>query len=231
MMLLGFLKSLVEPRSAENQREREFVPEATVFKNAVGETANYYFRNNPWKLPQDNQWQKVYRFCVICGDERFSSKEWAGVIQLWGPPAVCDKYSCYEGIAFFAGFVPRKHYLVETEQDKSRVEMAGRADMTHRLQFFEEVEDVTTLMRNDKVYDSEQDMPQEYLEVFRRLEKFPVETRVAEIDSLYFGHKEKHNIHLREGERLADAPDPFLRALGAYRQKCISILNSLHQKV
>lgn len=195
----------------------QILPEATTFTNSVGEIAQYYFKNNPWKLSAANDYQKVYRFCIICGDERFSSEEWSKVIDLWGPPTICKKEACWDALAFVPGFVSRKHYLIETHLDKSRVKVA------HENEFFEDITHVTLSIRFDKVFSSEDEMPQEYLEIFKKLENFPVETRIPEIDSIYFDYREKNNIVV--GKYMTETTDPFLKALALYRQESIKILN------
>lgn len=199
------------------------LPEATTFTNSTGEVAKYYFKGNPWKLSDANNFQKVYRFCIICGDERFSSEEWSKVIDLWGPPTICKKVSCWDALAFVPGFVPCKHEMVETDLDQSRVKVAKERE------FFEDIGKVTPLVRLDKVYSSEEEMPQEYLETFKKFESFPVETRISKIDSIYFDYKKKNNIVV--GKYMTDTSDPFLKTLAAYRQQSIKILDSLGSKI
>ena len=53
-----------------------YLPQATTFTNTAGEVARYYFKNNPWKFSDANRFQKIFRFCVICGDNRFSDEKW-----------------------------------------------------------------------------------------------------------------------------------------------------------
>ena len=96
--------------------------------------------------------------------------------------------------------------------------------MAQNEEFFEDIDSVTTLIRFDKVYRCEDEMPKEFVEILKTLESFPVETRIAKIDSLYFDHCKKNNIPV--GPNLADTSDPLLQTLSVYRQKSIQILES-----
>ena len=201
-------------------------PKATVFSNTAGDFAQYYFKNNPWKLSSDNNFQKIYRFCIICGDNRFTDQQWIALDSMWGkPPTICRKMLCYNALEFLPGFVPRKHYIIETHADQLRVKHARTTEC------FEELNEMTSHIRFDKVYASEEEIPAEFLETFKRLEKIPVETRTAEIDQLYFDFRTEHNIQMPyEGMPPEEEPEPFLRELRVYRQKSIAILQSLEKR-
>lgn len=66
--------------------------------NSEGDTALYFLKNNPWKLSEVNSFQKVYRFCLICGKDRFGNDRWNQVIdRMWaGSPLICEKIPCIE---------------------------------------------------------------------------------------------------------------------------------------
>ncbi|MBA3238341.1 MAG: hypothetical protein H0T62_08370 [Parachlamydiaceae bacterium] len=178
-----------------------------------------FIKYNPWKLSAANNFQKVYRFCIICGGERYSSAEWTKVIDSIGPPTICRKNPCWDALEFISGFVPRKHFIIETDLDKSRVKSAKAQE------FFEEIADVVTTIRNDKVYGNKEQIPTEYYQTFSVLESYPVETRIAKIDAIYFDHMAKNNIVV--GNCMTDTSDPFLKELAVYRQQSIKILASL----
>ncbi len=212
------------PKGGVNSpKEGVTFPQATKFTNSEGKVAQYFFKNNPWKLSDCNEFQKIFRFCLICGDNRFSDKEWSGILDvMWGaPPTICRKSSCWDDLAYLSGFVPEKHYFVKTALDKSRTSQA------HTQEVFEDIEEVTSLVRFDKVFKDESEMPKEYVETFKKLENFPVEMRTSKIDSIYFSFKEEHNIEV--GEYLTDTSDPFLRSLAEYRQKSIAILQDIRK--
>lgn len=201
-------------------REKSLLPEATIFTNSTGEIAKYYFRNNPWKLSDANNHQKIFRFCIICGDERFNDEKWNAILSILGPPTICNKQGCYTDLAFVPGFVPKKHYLIQTELDRNRIKDSKEREC------FEEVGNVTSMIRFDKVYKSEEEIPC-YSETIKQLEKFPVEIRISEIDSVYFEYQSKHRIEV--GHTLADTSDPFLKVLADYRKKSVEILKSLER--
>ena len=189
-----------------------YLPQATTFTNTAGEVARYYFKNNPWKFSDANRFQKIFRFCVICGDNRFSDEKWSGALAMFGrPPTICSKLSCWNALASMPATVPRKQYIVETDLDKAR------AQEPDGKEFFEDIGSVESHIRLDTVFEDESDIPGEYRETFTRLEGIPVETRIFKIDEIYFDFKESHNIEI--GETMMDTRDPFLKALAAYRQK------------
>ena len=102
------------------------IPEAIKFTNSKGKVAEFYFKNNPWKISTWNDFQKVYRFCIVCKQERFSDKEWSRVLNnmLGKCPALCNKYQCWATVEFSPPIVPQKHFIIQTSQDRSRVNAA-----------------------------------------------------------------------------------------------------------
>lgn len=196
-------------------------PTATTFINSTEEVAHYFFKNNPWKLSTANDYQKIFRFCIICGEEKFSSEKWAKVIGTYGPPAICDKPACFQSLAFVPGYVPREFLFIESLLDRSRRESAKTQE------YFVNPQQVIKLLRNDKVYANESDMPAEWIEVFKRLEKYPVETRISEIDSHYFAYINR--LPNKAARDLAEITDPFLIQLAAYRNRCFEILEAIRK--
>jgi len=56
-----------------------------------------YITNNPWKLSPFNRRQKFYRYCVLCGvnrytDEQWGDKNWSESINSCTRPTVCDNH-------------------------------------------------------------------------------------------------------------------------------------------
>lgn len=199
-----------------------FLPTATKFVSSDGEYREYYIQYNAWKFSDDNKSQKHFRYCIICGDPRFSSEEWKGILrfQCGRPPTICKKESCWDELGFVPKFVPRKYYIVETDVDKSLAR-----DPIHR-QYYENVDKITTLIRFDKVYKKEEDMLP--FSIFKDLEKMPVETRIAKLDVVYFSYAEAYKV--RVGEFMSDTSDPYLKALATYREECYKILEKLRNE-
>lgn len=195
-------------------------PESTKFINSSGEIKNYYFKNNPWKLSKDNREQKIYRYCVICGENRFTDEVWKKKIEMWGnPPAICKKAACWKDLAYTWNFVPESFFHVKygaVDYEKAMCEES-----------FENVNKVTTHIRFDKVFANESEMPKEYVDTFKKLEEYPVEFRIIEIDALYYDHVEKNKIELDTTKMISETADPFLNALGDYRIKCVKIMQEL----
>ncbi|MEC7838590.1 MAG: hypothetical protein VX777_00970 [Chlamydiota bacterium] len=114
--------------SPEGSTRSHEKPQAVSFTDSTGKVAQYFFRNNPWKVSDSNDFQKFYRFCVLCGDNRFSDNEWSGVLvtaydQL---PIICNRANCYNNLYKVSDFVPRNHYIVRTPEDKDKVS-SGRS--------------------------------------------------------------------------------------------------------
>jgi hypothetical protein len=51
-------------------------------------------------------------------------EKWSKVIDIWGPPTICEKDSCWKALERLYDFVPRNHYMIQTELDFSRVKDA-----------------------------------------------------------------------------------------------------------
>lgn len=215
-------------RNDEKKEDRKITkdPEATTFINSYGEKAEYFFTNNPWKFSDANKFQKIFRHCICCGENRFpDDKKWKGVISIWGPPAICEKRKCYDALAYISGFVPEKHLSVETLQDKIR---AARVSAEDDHEFYESIPSVVTAIRFDRVYNNESEMPKDYIETFKKLEKVPVRMRLSKIDSVYVKYQKEHNV--KAGKCLSGTTDPFLKTLAEYRIKCVEVLKSLEKK-
>ncbi len=50
--------------------------QATSFIDSKGRVKRLFSEGNPWKLSTYNISQKVYRYCWVCGINRFTHKEW-----------------------------------------------------------------------------------------------------------------------------------------------------------
>jgi len=97
------------PVSATQQRE----PEPTLFVHENGSVTQYFIRNNPWKISSDNVPQKVFYYCVVCGDERVSEAEWMGPLYKVNA-LICRREACNQASFHFYDFVPSR--LLEWKQ-------------------------------------------------------------------------------------------------------------------
>lgn len=198
-------------------------PVATTFKDSWGKTGNYFLKNNPWKFSASNSHQKIYRYCIICGDDRFTNESWSKLhsLHLFGaPPTICQQPSCWDKLAFVPAVVSDQYLYAETAIDRTR------AKTERDQEFCEDIQPETLNLRPcDKVYPNEADIPEAYVEVFKRLEEFPVETRIYEIDHVYFEYKKKNNIDAMSF--MIDTFDPFLRTLVRYRKESVNILKMI----
>lgn len=221
-------------------------PEAVSFTSSTGEVARYFFKNNPWKCSFGNSQQKIFRFCVICGSDKFPKERWdwerwdilrsCGILR--DPPTICNKISCYDALAMMPRFVPIKHYLVQTELDQERIRQAKEQAGEHLYakrpyfeypEYFEDMEpEITALAHRDTVYSCEEEMPAKYRDVLAKLERYPAVTRISEIDRIYTEYLIKNQIPLQT--YMSDSSDPFLKMLATYREQCIKILDGLNSK-
>jgi hypothetical protein len=201
-------------------------PDATMFVDTQGKVNEYFFKNNPWKLSDLNKHQKIYRFCVICGDEKFPDKAWArNPLRLSGfeSPVFCEKIQCGDSGADLPAFVTRDFYIVETMRDYLNVHrlIAGEIE-----ECFHEVPEVVSTIRHDKVFSHESDIPKEYSYTFKDLENTPVELRISKIDLLYFEYAKAKSPQIF-GRLMSQTSDPYLKALADYREKSIKILEKM----
>lgn len=89
-------------------------PKASNFINLNDEKRVYFFDQNPWKVCDYNNFQKVYRYCICCGTKRFDDKEWEGTPDSEGPPTICNKVSCFDYLSDAIDFIPKKFFTVQT---------------------------------------------------------------------------------------------------------------------
>lgn len=186
------------------------LPVATPFTHSKGKIAKFFLTNNPWKVFTSDPYRpKVFRYCLICGEARFSAEEWSQMVRdRTGSTTTCEKKSCEELDTSILIFIPQKHLTV-TEEDTNRIQGAlGR-------EFFEEV-------GSDKKARSEAELSPELL---KKLEDVPISQRLSAIDAIYFEYAKKHNIQL--GKLMGDTSDPFLKALAEYRQQVSHLLKSV----
>lgn len=93
--------------------ERAKGPVETVFHSGCDECdVHAFIFNNPWKLSTLNSEQKIFRFCVSCGTDRFTDDKWS---KLHGsganlPPyaSVCTNTECWLKSGMIWDAVPRK---------------------------------------------------------------------------------------------------------------------------
>ncbi len=205
------------------------LPEPTRFTSSSGEFATYYFKNNPWKFSEDNNFQKIFRYCIICGDNRFSDDVWTRPFSVYdvtknAVPTICQKSKCYKDLNVVPAFVPRKHYIVETPEDRRKANIWPK----QQPDSYEDIRMVTSHVQFDKVFKSESDIPPIFFETFSKLEKIPVQHRIMEIDEIYFDYADKNKIEVGRG--MSDTTDPFLLALVEYRNKSCEILDSIRKQ-
>ena len=67
--------------------------------DSAAAVAKNYFHGSSVKLPDP---QKSNRFCIGCGDEKFSNEEWSKIVDRMraAPPSVCNKGFCKDAFAF-----------------------------------------------------------------------------------------------------------------------------------
>lgn len=207
--------------------------EATTFINKNDEQRKYYIRGNPWRITfTNNEYKddedKVHRFCVLCGENRFTDDDWKLPTEklewrLWGRTIqICGKETCHDDLLYLFDFVPRR-YLEPYKETDERLAQA-RED-----QCFDEVKNVIQHWRFDEVYLKRDRIPQEHLALFEKLEDLPLEKRMHEIDSLrseYLLNLMKQNIPLKNiGE-----VDPFLKAMGEFYKECEKVYQRFHKE-
>lgn len=200
------------------------IPTTTSFITSTGEVAKYFFKNNPWKPSEYNKSLKAYQYCVICGMQIIPDEIWLKMLDKdYCPPIICTKMECTNALAYVPKFVPRKHYVVETDYDLLRVKKANEKE------FFEDVEMVTMIFRFDRVYINDEEIPIRYKKKLKKLEGLPVETRIIHIKRIfekYLGDVDIDSL----GPSINEKGDPFLKILLEYYQKSIKILSSLKSK-
>ncbi len=120
-------------------------PVATVFFNARGEVDQFFIQNNPWKTFASDTSRKNFRYCVICGSVRFSPTEWSTVARnRLGSTTNCNKIVCSKLKSLITEYIPTKHYMIVTKEDRNRVQENPEQD------FFEKIGHVTSLVRIEK---------------------------------------------------------------------------------
>ncbi len=94
-------------------------PEPTQHSNFMHETRNFYLKNNPWVAV--NNTQKQFRFCIMCGDNRFSDEEWAARPSKYHLVA-CDKIRCRSDFRSAFCFINVRDICVEEAHDLEQAE-------------------------------------------------------------------------------------------------------------
>lgn len=86
-----------------------------IFKNIAGDEKKIYLKNNPWKLSDHNREQKFFRYCIICGEERYNTSQWNNLsdtlANYFGPPAICQKNACWDGLRDIQSFGITRHLM------------------------------------------------------------------------------------------------------------------------
>lgn len=70
--------------------------------------ASYYLNKNPWKVTLKNEFQKIYRYCLVCGKDRFPDT-WAKVNEFYNKE-LCHNF-CMHKLGNIYDFVPIKFLL------------------------------------------------------------------------------------------------------------------------
>lgn len=192
----------------------------TLFTNSKKQSAYYYFHKNPWKRSSGNDFQKVFRYCVSCGENRFTEEQWSGEyaskrgVYTIGSTLVCDKNICYEAVSMLPAFIERKHYIVKTRKDQERI-YKGKS-----CQYFET--DIPIFLEvNDNVYNSDNEIDPKYRTIIKLFETLPIGKRIETIDFAYFDYQRAMNIEV--GKLMTDTTDPYLSMLAEYRQKVVAL--------
>ncbi len=208
-----------------NSVQRLPFSQANIFIDFRGISRGYFIGDNPWKLSTYNNFDKVYRFCWVCGINRFADNEWnRNRVDISGPGSgarwiTCMDVDCSRELTDSVNaLVSERHFRIETDIDRKRI-AAFAADAEGNPEFFEEIAPVTVSVRNDRVYPNESAIPIHYRDMFLRLENYPVHLRIVKIDFIKFEYADEHNL-IR-----GVTTDPFLKALAQYRARCIEIVH------
>ena len=126
--------------------ERPLLPQRVTFTNSKEEAvAKLYFKNNPWKLSPVDDHRKFFLHCIVCGDKRFSDKEWRvnwfRTPSNWqGHATICRaKESCHKTFELIRELVPVNHYWLEDASEAvgvllRRNEIVDKIDDTVRFE-------------------------------------------------------------------------------------------------
>jgi hypothetical protein len=125
----------IEKKSPTPIYEIPNLTEATPLKNSTGEVAKFFFKNNPWQSHPRNCYIKIYRFCILCGDNRFDNEAWKDVTAGYcGSPVYCKKDRCHEVSFMIQGFVPPYFLEVPLEKEESEMNYDDHAKMAKELE-------------------------------------------------------------------------------------------------
>ncbi len=94
------------------------LPAATTLTDKKGEPVKLFLVNNPWKVlaPSELYNPKVFQYCIMCGDARFSAESWSRMTaNRIGSTILCDKESCLEKDTYIQSFALK--HLILTEED------------------------------------------------------------------------------------------------------------------
>lgn len=195
-------------------------PQLTTFANtALDREDRYYFKGNPWT--PNSSGQKIRRFCVMCGEDRFKSA-WSAVVQdtslLWGgSPMTCDG-RCWLKIGKMRPLVPDRFFSAERPFERG-------------AESYDEVEDRMETNLDERIYPSnealEQAVPVEYCATIRELEQLRADERVGEINHLYIEYKKQHSLPLQDDD--LDVQHPFLTLLTRYLSNTAAIVRKADQ--
>lgn len=194
-------------------------PQPTVFAT---DYRAYYFAENPWKVCGSNDYQKVFRRCVACWNDRFTDEAWASVHTRYvlGTPMMCDKPSCMAEIEHLSGYVPRSYLFVETAEDKDHVRSARDKEA------YVATKPVVRVIRHDTIYSDAASIPPAAKDEIAELEKLPIEARIMEMTSRILKFRERHSIPFEQ----TDSLPPYLQELERYRDLCSRKLYSYKEK-
>ncbi len=195
--------------------EKGFAPTLVHFKRCDQKCLSLFLRRNPWKLSASNGSQKIFRFCVICGDDRFKEAWKQPLGHLWGsPPSFCQKPKCFSQI----GYIP-------TALDPLFLYRGQDHDLVREKEQYLEVPGSVCLEDDERVYRGSIDsVPPEYKGAILKLEEFSSGMRISEIDHVYFEYEREKGISPK------DVTDPYLLFLQEYREKTVQIYSALEKK-
>ena len=82
-----------------------------------------YVAGNPRRLSNMNPVQFIYRFCLVCGANRFSNEEWAGVTPYATSTCTCDREPvCLAAIREYFRLYPDDMLCAPTTLDDDEVQ-------------------------------------------------------------------------------------------------------------
>lgn len=172
--------------------------EPTEFVTDRRGSEKFYFKNNSHAVLRCF---RIFRYCVACGECRFSDKQWPrtedtwqfGREELWVGQNKLGHIACIKQLERVPGYVPLSFYEVD-----------------EKGAFPAEIPSKVYVKTFDTVYTDRQSLPAEFAKEFLDLEKLPLHLRIEQIIQRRWGYVAAHDCR----------DHPYLQALDEYLQKC-----------